>query len=115
MTGKPPRRRSAARPAPPPLRVVTAATPVGIGAPASLAYGAVTAITGDEGFGALPAGSPASTPEPSPGATATPTLAPTPSPTPPPPPLADGRLDILLIGADAGPYRWRLRAGTRLA
>jgi len=94
------------------LLLVTAATHVGIGATAYLAYGAVTAITGDEGFGALPAGSPASTPEPSPGATATPTLAPTPSPTPPPPPLADGRLDILLMGADAGPYRWSLRADT---
>ena len=93
------------------LLLVTAATHVVIGATTYLAYDAVTAITGDEGFGALPAGSPASTPEPSPGATPIPTPVATPSPTPPPP-LADGRLDILLIGADAGPYRWSLRADT---
>src|SRR3990170_4625447 len=85
------------------LLLATAATHVVIGATTYLAYDAVTAITGDEGFGALPAGSPASTLEPSPGATPTPTPEPTPSPTPAPPPLADGRLDILLIGADAGP------------
>jgi LCP family protein required for cell wall assembly len=90
------------------LLLVTAATHVVVGATTYLAYDAVTAITGDEGFGALPAGPPASTPEPSPGATPTPTPVPTPSP----PPLADGRLDILLMGADAGPYRWSLRADT---
>jgi len=94
------------------LLLVTAATHVVIGATTYLAYDAVTAITGDKGFGALPAGSPTATPEASPGATPTPTPVPTPSPAPPRPPLADGRLDILLIGADAGPYRWSLRTDT---
>jgi LCP family protein required for cell wall assembly len=46
----------------------------------------------------------------SPGATPTPTPAPTPSPTPQPEWAADGRLNILMIGSDAGPGRWSMRA-----
>ena len=46
-----------------------------------------------------------------PTATATPIPTPTPGPTPSPPPAwaADGRLNLLLIGSDAGPDRWSLR------
>lgn len=40
---------------------------------------------------------------------ATPTPVPTPGPTPPPRWSADGRLNVLLIGGDAGPGRWSLR------
>ena len=37
---------------------------------------------------------------------------PTPAPTPRPNPLSDGRLDVLLVGADSGPGRWSLRTDT---
>ena len=59
---------------------------------------------------------PPSTPQPSPTPAApsgTPrplwTFPPTPSPTPVPTWDSDGRLDLLLIGADSGPGRWSLR------
>jgi LCP family protein required for cell wall assembly len=66
------------------------------------------------------------TPSPSPPATAAPTstLSPTPSappePTPTPKPAKvaawarDGRLDLLLVGSDAGPDRWSLRTDTMI-
>jgi polyisoprenyl-teichoic acid--peptidoglycan teichoic acid transferase len=50
------------------------------------------------------AGPGGTTPEPSPSPAATPT------PTPPPAWAADERLNVLLIGSDAGPGRWSLRA-----
>ncbi len=52
-----------------------------------------------------------STPRPS-DAPPTPEPTPTPVPTPTPPPAwaADGRLNVLLIGSDAGPGRWSQRA-----
>jgi LCP family protein required for cell wall assembly len=61
---------------------------------------------------------PATTPEPSlapsigasPAPTPAPTPVPTPSPTPQPAWAADGRLNVLLIGSDAGPGRWSMRA-----
>ena len=45
-----------------------------------------------------------------------PTATPTPAPTATPGPAwaADGRLDVLLIGADAGPDRWSLRTDTMI-
>jgi LCP family protein required for cell wall assembly len=46
--------------------------------------------------------------DPTPAASATPT--PLPTPTPPPAWAADGRLNVLLIGSDAGPGRWSQRA-----
>ncbi len=49
-----------------------------------------------------------------PTATATATPSPTPAPTPGPAWAADGRLDVLLIGADAGPDRWSLRTDTMI-
>jgi LCP family protein required for cell wall assembly len=78
----------------------------------------------DDGFGALPSATPSpsatlaptATPRNVPGvvqtATPTPSPSPTPSPTPRPGPLLDGRLDLLLVGADAGPGRWSLRTDT---
>ncbi|MGH2408506.1 MAG: LCP family protein, partial [Candidatus Limnocylindrales bacterium] len=58
------------------------------------------------GFGTL-GGSPGPSDSASPGETfAGPTTPPLPQP------FADGRLDILLVGADAGPGRWSLRTDT---
>ena len=63
------------------------------------------------------------TPEPSPTATPpagspngspTETPLPTPSPTPVPIWSSDGRLDLLLVGGDAGPGRWSLRTDTMI-
>lgn len=53
---------------------------------------------------------------PTPAATPTPTPVPSPTPTPTPAPkwAADGRLDVLLIGSDAGPDRWSLRTDTMI-
>lgn len=51
---------------------------------------------------------PPGTADPTP--TAEPTREPTPSPTPVPNWAADGRLNVLLIGSDAGPDRWSMRA-----
>ncbi len=44
----------------------------------------------------------------------TPTASPSPTPTPGPGWAANGRLDLLLIGADAGPDRWSLRTDTMI-
>ena len=67
--------------------------------------------TGDlEEPSASPSSGGAGTPTVSP--TATPTLAPT--ATPGPAWAADGRLNVLLIGADAGPDRWSLRTDTMI-
>lgn len=75
----------------------------------------------DDGFGDLPEPTPSPTPSPTPyvaviggGPTlaATPQPTATPAPTPRPNPLSDGRLDVLLVGADSGPGRWSLRTDT---
>ena len=75
-----------------------------------------TATEEDDGFGEIPdpTDEPSPTPTPLPGTTAAPTPVPTPTPapTPRPGPLADGRLDVLLVGGDAGPGRWSLRTDT---
>ena len=63
------------------------------------------------GFGSdAPSISQSPTPTLSPGATPEPTPVPTPSPTPQPVWAADGRLNVLMIGSDAGPGRWSMRA-----
>lgn len=49
-----------------------------------------------------------------PTASPTPTASPSPTPTPGPAWAANGRLDLLLIGADAGPDRWSLRTDTMI-
>lgn len=67
--------------------------------------------------GATAAPSPTPVTSVTPGATTaepteapTPTPTPVPTPTPPPAWAADGRLNVLLIGSDAGPGRWSQRA-----
>jgi LCP family protein required for cell wall assembly len=68
----------------------------------------------------VPSPSPSATPSssPSPSATPSPSPSPSPSPTPTPTPsptpswAEDGRLNVLLIGSDAGPDRWSLRTDT---
>jgi LCP family protein required for cell wall assembly len=54
--------------------------------------------------------SPTAVPPPTP--TPSPTPKPTPKPTPVPAWAADGRLNVLVIGSDAGPDRWSLRTDT---
>ncbi|HEY8169293.1 MAG TPA: LCP family protein [Candidatus Limnocylindrales bacterium] len=77
---------------------------------------AVGGVEGDDGFGEIAEPTPEPTPSPTlrAGATLAPTPepTPTPAPTPRPGPLADGRLDVLLVGGDAGPGRWSLRTDT---
>jgi LCP family protein required for cell wall assembly len=68
---------------------------------------------------ATPAPTPSPTPSPSvPPPSDAGSLAPTPSPTPQPTPVpawsADGRLDVLLVGGDAGPGRASLRTDTMM-
>ena len=110
------------------LLALTGATHFVIGAQVMAARDTVDAVfassddEGDDGFGEIPdateAPSPTPTPlptaTPEPGATAAPTPSPTPTPapTPVPGPLTDGRLDVLLVGGDAGPGRWSLRTDT---
>jgi LCP family protein required for cell wall assembly len=79
---------------------------------------------GDDGFGEIPdptpvpTTTPQATPDPHSSTTAsmtpgpTPTPSSTPAPTPRPGPLTDGRVDVLLVGGDAGPGRWGLRTDT---
>ena len=61
-------------------------------------------------------GSPAPSmlPTPTPSAPPTSTPVPSPSPTVAPAWARDGRLDLLLIGSDAGPDRWSLRTDTMI-
>ena len=108
------------------LLVVTSATHYLIGAQVIATRDTVNAVFvapddgGDDGFGEIPEPTdtpsptptlaPGETPGPTPDPTAEPT--PTPAPTPRPGPLADGRLDVLLVGADSGPGRWSLRTDT---
>lgn len=68
----------------------------------------------DPGGPGEPTPSPTAAPTPSPGASATeqpsPTPTPLPTPTPAPAWASDGRLNVLLIGSDAGPGRFSQRA-----
>ena len=65
---------------------------------------------GPQGAGGTPFPSPEPTAAPTTDETTAPTPVPTPSPTPVPYWAADGRLNVLLIGSDAGPGRWSMRA-----
>ncbi len=109
------------------LLVVTVGTHVLVGAEVAAARDTVVAVfQGDEaededdGFGEIPDPTPTPSPTPyqAPELGALPTLdvslppTPTPAPTPRPGPLTDGRLDVLLVGADSGPGRWSLRTDT---
>jgi LCP family protein required for cell wall assembly len=61
-----------------------------------------------------PSLSPTPGPSLSPGVSPTATPLPTPSPTPVPTWSTDGRLDLLMVGGDAGPGRWSLRTDTMI-
>ena len=76
----------------------------------------------DDGSG-VDAASPSPTPSPTPDASGNivalvpsliPTMPPTPSPSPVPGWAQDGRLNILLVGSDAGTGRWLLRTDTMI-
>jgi LCP family protein required for cell wall assembly len=97
------------------------------GASAQVAWSAYATLTtvfspgGPQGgaFSDDPTPSPSvATPRPSRSARPTPTPSPTPPPTPSPTPrpdwIADGRFNMLLVGADAGPGRWKLRTDTMI-
>jgi LCP family protein required for cell wall assembly len=95
------------------LLVATLAIHGGLGALGVQAYNAMGAIYHQPGssFG-IPTGTFEPTDTPEPGASPTP-FQPTPTPTTAGPAwAADGRLNILLIGGDAGPGRWNLRTDT---
>jgi polyisoprenyl-teichoic acid--peptidoglycan teichoic acid transferase len=81
------------------------------------AYEATATIFVDPGTGfSIPSSSFAPTAAPSlqPGATPSPIPAPTVTPVPVPAWAADGRLNLLLIGTDAGPGRYSLRTDTMI-
>ena len=63
---------------------------------------------------AEPTPTPSPTPTLPPGETPGPTPEPTPIPTPAPVWSDNGRLDLLLVGGDAGPGRWSLRTDTMI-
>ena len=94
------------------------------GVAAQIGWSAVTTLTtvfspeGPRGAAFTTTTTPTPTP-PSPASsdpTAEPTASATPSPTPVPVPdwAADGRLNLLIVGADAGPGRWKLRTDTMI-
>jgi polyisoprenyl-teichoic acid--peptidoglycan teichoic acid transferase len=81
------------------------------------AYEATSTIFVNPGTGyTIPSASFAPTAPPSltPGDTPSPIPAPTATPIPVPAWAADGRLNLLLIGSDAGPGRWSLRTDTMI-
>lgn len=101
------------------LAILLAATSFMHGWVAAVGWSAHRTLTtvfspdGPQGGGFANAGpSLSQTPAPtlSPGATPTPTPVPTPTATPQPEWAADGRLNVLMIGSDAGPGRWSMRA-----
>ena len=97
------------------LSVLLVATVALHGAIESLGFEASSAVTavflpgGSDGEWAIPSPSFDPTPTPVPVPRPSNTLPPTPSPTPGPVWASDGRLNVLLIGADSGPGRWSLR------
>ncbi|HET6381078.1 MAG TPA: LCP family protein [candidate division Zixibacteria bacterium] len=91
------------------LLVVTLGMHVGVGIIGLKTYDTVTTV-----FATLePTATPQPTVEPSlePGATPPPAM---PTPVPEPSWADDGRLDVLLVGGDAGPGRWSLRTDTMI-
>jgi LCP family protein required for cell wall assembly len=108
------------------LLTVTIGTHVLIGTQVVAARDTVAAVFQDEegleeddGFGEFVEATPSPTPTPyvvniggGPTLDVSIPPTPTPAPTPKPDPLSDGRLDVLLIGADSGPGRWSLRTDT---
>jgi LCP family protein required for cell wall assembly len=81
------------------------------------AYDATSTIFVKPGTGyTIPSASfaPTAAPTLAPGLTPSPIPAPTATPIPVPPWAADGRLNLLLIGSDAGPGRWLARTDTMI-
>jgi polyisoprenyl-teichoic acid--peptidoglycan teichoic acid transferase len=81
------------------------ASTAGGGTPSATADGAspsATSTVAPRADGGLPTASPSASPSPTP----------TPKPTATPAWASDGRLNLLLIGSDAGPDRWSLRTDT---
>jgi polyisoprenyl-teichoic acid--peptidoglycan teichoic acid transferase len=75
------------------------------------AYGTLEAVfSGGGGSPVIPAPNATPTPTPPPG----PTPAPTPTPRPVPAWAEDGRMNLLLLGSDAGAGRWMLRTDTMI-
>jgi polyisoprenyl-teichoic acid--peptidoglycan teichoic acid transferase len=106
------------------LLAVTLVTHAAIGYVTFQAYDLVTGVFQDDGTapGGLVGGGGRQTPGPSerPGRPS-PSASVGAEPTPTPPPVApvpgwasDGRLDLLIIGADAGPGRWSVRTDTMI-
>jgi LCP family protein required for cell wall assembly len=95
------------------LVLATLSTHAVVGGFTYLAYDAEAAIFGGSGggFGTLD-GSPGSSSSPGSRETFGSGGVVVPTPRPVPQPLADGRLDILLLGGDSGPGRWSLRTDT---
>jgi len=93
------------------------------GVAAQVGWSAVTTLTtvfspeGPRGA-AFTDSSPTPSPRPSVGAPSSIEATTTPSPSPTPVPIpdwaADGRLNLLIVGADAGPGRWKLRTDTMI-
>ena len=111
------------------LLVVSSAPHLVVGVVDQQALDALTSVSspgGPQAGGALeppPEFTPEPTPTPgptTPGATLTPLPTITPSPSPSPTPGAvpvwakDGRLNLLIVGSDAGPDRWSLRTDTMI-
>jgi LCP family protein required for cell wall assembly len=106
------------------LLVLTAGSHLALGYVDYQARDLVTGVFDDEGGGLVggqpeptPSPAPTATPQQSPGGSTEPTIQPTPEPTPQPTPAdrpwaLDGRLNVLIVGADAGPGRWGVRTDT---
>ncbi len=89
------------------------AAPSGTLLPASASPTAATRSPESSGSLAPPSPAPA-TASPTPGPTPAPTAARAPAPSSAPAWARDGRLNLLLVGADAGPDRWSLRTDTMI-
>jgi LCP family protein required for cell wall assembly len=92
------------------LLAVTLGMHVGLGYLGYKTYDTITTVF------VTPEPSPSPTPEPTTNPSAEPTNTPRPTPQPTPTPIwsTNGRLDILLVGGDAGPGRWSLRTDTMI-
>lgn len=84
-----------------------------LGVVGAKSYDTIQSVFASDTPSPRPARTPRPTPVP-PGETPGPTPVPTPEPTPKPTWSTDGRLDLLLVGGDAGPGRFSLRTDTMI-